>query len=219
MSRDQAFGVAYSTTPKIQIAPSCIPSLTGQEVGDGVFVSPGQVVQQGQIISEYGGEARWATTREVQQVAIHSRYAFCFGPFRVRPNATAKPTRHRYFCVLDAQDTERNNILCCGHVVNTCTPKLPGCYNQSNCIFGVDVSQLRLQLDIQPVVRVYIVAGQTIRGGLTLSESSEVTVDYHWELAYSSGLWCENPDCYNCVEGLYKWSKARLEYLRSNMDT
>lgn len=217
MAHDLAYGATNASPPRIQIAQSLIPSITGTDAGLGVFVRPGQLIRQGQIVTEYGGEARWVTMKEVDEISMRSRYAFCFGPFNLRVSReTNRLKKTKYYCVMDAADCEKNNLLCCGHVLNSCAPRLNPPYNQSNCVFGVDVSNLKLSFDTPPDIRIYVVAGRTIKGGRNLSQESELTLDYHWELAYSSGIWCEDDECYNCVHGLMQWAKDRYQFLRAH---
>lgn len=212
MSEDDVNGVMNSTTSKIVIADSMIPPLSGDSnVGQGVFVQPGQTINRGQIITEYGGEPRWVRKKDIDQIAMRSRYAFCIGPFRIRENMNSNVlSRKQYFCVLDAVDSDKNNLLCCGHMVNTCFPRSPFPYNEPNCVFGIELCKLQLKLYVPPDVRVFIIAGTQLRGGKDLSMNSELSVDYHWELAYSEGLWCHDKNCSQCVQGIHAWSQNRI---------
>lgn len=217
MSNEAVNGVMGSSSSKIVVRDSMIPPASGDSnVGQGVFVQPGKVIQMGQIVTEYGGEPRWVRKKDIDQVAMTSRYAFCIGPFRVREKRNSDViSRAQYFVVLDAAESSRSNLLCCGHMINTCFPRLSYPYNEPNCLFAIEIYKLQLKLYVQPNVRVFVIAGRQLRGGTTYSPTTELTVDYHWELAYSEGLWCHDRNCSQCVQGIHAWSTKRLNELKA----
>lgn len=195
---------SYHTHEDVEV----IVSETGQK---GVAPKPGKILPPRTILGKYPGPPEWTDRDTKDRMAKKSMYVFSHGPLR-----SSYPSNEELYLVWDPQpDTSEWNMYIM-HYVNTSHPRLLESWDNRNCVWGLYFHSNEFVVDGSkpPQVSLYVVTIKHIHAFNDKGVRNEVLLDYHWHLAYTHALPCQDLDCVNCYEHLNEFMHVWKRYLK-----
>jgi hypothetical protein len=174
----------------------------------GAVIRLKSTIPAGEIIAEYPGPARWASSEEYDHISRTSDYAFGIGPFNLS-GVTC-------WIIWDgAHVSQEYDERYVGHLFNTSHPReFDHDLRFPNCTFGIYFCEdFVVNRTILPNVRLFIVAMnklEHVRG-----PKIELVVDYHWVLCRKFGLFCGDICCKLCFDELRSFMVWWSAYMRN----
>jgi hypothetical protein len=173
--------------------------------GLGVFVKLDNIVAPGDAVAQYPGDPVWATDEQLEQEVQQRRnpYVFAIGPLYVSAGRRRARRDRVYLCWDGSILGYDAQINMCGHLLNTSHPLMVYPWCEDNCMFGVYINDLELNLHVAPKAELYIIATRYVTGSAQASSPfAELRLDYHSVLAHEFGYWCLRLSCEQCIHNL-----------------
>jgi hypothetical protein len=199
------------------VSPPVLPTATSSKCvvdvsetgGLGVFVSPGQTVEAGEVLTSYPGQPRWASVDDYTKfVRDNPFYGYTLGPFRLHTS--------RHYIIWDASPFARNwSEDAIGHLLNSSHPALNEPWAHPTAHFGLHFNNFIADTSVSPNVVLCILANERIVGyDANDHRRHEVLLDYHWQITSVFGYHCRDMRCVNCCECLRIFSVSWASHMR-----
>lgn len=162
--------------------------------GLGVFLSLGDELEVGDVVTEFPGEPRWVSHEYIHRLkGEKGQYSFHFGPFHMGQVGNM-------YILWDAYSKRRSGFTGPkAHWINTSHPCLKGFWSRPNCVFGLFLKNLDISgMSHPPNVRLFVLCSESFKG----DREKELLLDYHWHVTEHFGVICGDYTCKNCFDSM-----------------
>lgn len=164
------------------------------------------------VLGKYPGPPEWTDKATATKKAKKSMYVFSHGPLR-----SSYPANEELYLVWDPQPdtTEWNTLIM--HYVNTSHPRLHDFWAMRNCVWALyfDSKEFVVDSTKTPKVSLYVITIKHVTAYTSTNLRCEILLDYHWHLAFTHALPCQDLECILCYEHLRDFMNVWTRDLRS----